>query len=65
MFQLVTSHLEFKGVNEAQRLFQFVVDPVTWQTLSRDNDYYRGEIERAVAEWTGTTTWTVEWALKV
>ena len=64
-FQLVMRHIEFQGVNENRRTFTLKVDPITWQTLSRDNDYYRIEIERAVCEWCGTSTWTVNWALTV
>jgi len=68
VFQLVMSHLQFDGVNESRRRFMLKVDPVTWQTLTSGGDErrsYRADIERAVAEWTGTTTWTVDWALMV
>jgi len=68
IFQLVMSHLQFDGVNESRRRFMLKVDPVTWQTLTSGGDErrsYRADIERAVAEWTGTTTWTVDWALVV
>lgn len=67
VFQLVTSRLVFDGVNESRRRYRIKADPITWQTLTNGGEGrdYKADIERAVAEWTGTTTWTVEWALTV